>query len=332
MIHPDPPQAPYFDDAKGHWVLSRYADVLAALQDLRLWSVGGGKREIERQSRDDIGRLKLRGDVLARFSPADLAQWRPVVEREARAIFASLPNRQIDLLRDFALPWGLSLAILATGACAEERAMMGQLSTRVFAATGAPESSPLLPDAAAATAGLDRIFEKRKVPLGEPTFVAFSQTLPRLLTNSWLALAANPDQYLALRNGAVAMHGAVEELLRYGGIVQRVFRRSTAEVEIGGARIAAGELVALLLASANRDPEQFPEPNRLNLARPAAGQVSLGYGRNACVGTNPIRMAFAAATAALVSTFSAMELRGIGEWQVGTGFRFPRSVDVTLFA
>ena len=64
---------------------------------------------------------------------------------------------------------------------------------RVFAATGADhEDAALRADAAAATAELERIFEAGPVPMGEPTFVALSQTLPRLLASAWLALAAAP--------------------------------------------------------------------------------------------------------------------------------------------
>ena len=95
------------------------------------------------------------------------------------------------------------------------------------------------------------------------------------------------------------MPGAIEELLRYAGIVRRVFRRATADIDLGGVRIAEGELAVLMLASANRDPEQFPDPDRLLLARPAAGHVSLGTGRNSCVGALLIRLAASVATGAL---------------------------------
>ncbi len=64
------------------------------------------------------------------------------------------------------------------------------------------------------------------------------------------------------------------------------YRRATADVELGGVTIAEGELAALMLASANRDPEQFPDPDRLDLARPVTSHVALGTGRNSCVGAD----------------------------------------------
>ncbi|HEX3880452.1 MAG TPA: cytochrome P450 [Bryobacteraceae bacterium] len=325
---PDPPRDIYFDAEQGSWILSRYADVLAALQHPKLWSVGGD-REIQLEGRDDSGRLKTRGEVAARFSQSHINAWRVRMEEEARRMIAELPvERPVDLLGEFAAPWALSLAILATGGDTIDREHLARLSARVFAATGASEHSPERADASGATAELEEI--NRSIPLGEPTFVALSQTTPRLIANAWLALIANPDEYAQLRANPEMMPSAVEELLRFSGIVRRVYRRATDSIELGGADIPKGALLSLMLSSANRDPGQFPDPERLQLDRPLANQLALGYGRNACVGAIPVRAAIAVSTAALTSSFSTIELRGVGEWRIGSGFYFPSSVDVTL--
>ena len=327
------PRPPYFDSDKCVWILSRYADVLAALQNPQLWSVGGGDREIEAESRDEVGRLKLRGEVLARFSQPRLAEWRPLMESEAARILKALPvGRPVDLFREFALPWGLSLAIYATGADPSDREKLGALSTRVFAATGAHDDSPLKADAAEATAELEGIFQNGTVPLGEPTFVALSQTTPRLLASCWTALVSHPREYQKLRARRDLIPAAVEELLRFSGIVRRVYRRATAAVELGGVTIPQGNLVALMLATANRDPAQFADPDRLDVTRAVPSHFSLGYGRNSCVGGNPVRMAVAVATSVLVSTFSSAQTAREPDWQKGSGFLFPKSLDVTLLA
>ena len=330
---PDTPQPPYFDSAKRVWILSRYADVLAALQHPHLWPVGGGERAIEAESRDEVGRLKMRSDVLARFSHAKLTEWRPLMHAEAVRILTSLPTGQpVDLFREFALPWGLTVAVLATGANPDDREKLGALSTRVFAATGAPDDSPLRADAAAATAELEAVFQNRSVPLGEPSFVALSQTMARLLTSCWHALASHPEAYARLRAQPELMPAGVEEMLRYAGIVRRVYRRSRAAVELGGVVIPQGDLVALMLATANCDPAQFPDPDRLDVTRPVPSHFSLGYGRNSCVGGNPVRMALAVATNVLVTTFRAAKLARQPEWTAGSGFLFPKSLDVTLIS
>jgi cytochrome P450 len=328
---PEPPQPAYFDSSHRVWILSRYADVLAALQHPQLWPVGGGDREIETESRDEMGRLKLRGEVLVRFSQSNLAEWRPRMESEALRILQGLPaGCPVDLFRELALPWGLTVAMLATGADPADREKLGALSTRVFAATGSPDDSPLRADAARATAELECIFQH--IPLGEPMFVALSQTTARMLASCWFALAGHPGEYAKLCAQPELMPAAVEEMLRYSGIVRRIYRRANAAVELGGVSIASGDLVALMLARANRDPAQFPNPDRLDVTRPVPSHFSLGYGRNSCVGGNPVRMALAVATTVLVSTFRAVERIGEPDWRTGSGFSFPNVVKVTLIA
>ncbi len=328
---PSPPEPPRFDPAQNAWVLSRYADVCAALRDPHLWPVGG-KREIQPDSRDDAGKLKQRADMLEALSTARVEAWRPQLETLTHNALNRLPtDRAVDLLGEFTLPWGLSLAMLVTSADPAASRHLSDLGSRVFAATGASrEETELRADAAAATAELERTFEAGPIPMGEPAFVALSQTLPRLLASAWLALVRHPDEFAWLRCNPGLLPGAIEELLRYAGIVRRVFRRATANVDIGGVRIADGELVVLMLASANRDPEQFPDPDRLLLSRPVTGHVALGTGRNSCVGAMVIRMAAAAATGALAAKFVAVQFDSVGEWRTGSGFCFPASVFVTF--
>jgi cytochrome P450 len=325
---PPQPGPPYFDSARNTWVLSRYVDVWAALRHPHLWPVNG-KREIQPETRDEVGRLKQRAEMLEALQQLD--RWRPTLQALTHNALRRLPvDRAVDLLAEFTLPWGLDLALLVTCADPASRGRLSELGVRVFAATGEDLDAAVRADAAAATAELERIFTSGPIPMGEPAFVALSQTLPRLLANAWLALIRHPGEYSHLREHPELMPGAVEELLRYAGIVRRVFRRSTAPVELGGTHIAEGELAVLMLASANRDPEQFPDPDRLILSRPASGHFALGTGRNSCVGAMLIRMAAAVATGALVNRFAEAHFERVGEWRLGSGFCFPASVYVTL--
>jgi len=328
---PPRPEAAHFDPAKNAWVLSRYPDVWAALREPHLWPVNG-KREVQPETRSDNGGLKQRAEMLEALSAARLEAWRPQLEALTRSALGRLPTgRPVDLFCEFTLPWGLELAMLVTGADPDDRRRLADLGGRVFAATGAgDQDAALRADAAAATAELERMFESGPIPMGEPAFVALSQTLPRLLANAWLALVWHPGEFARLRAHTELMPGAIEELLRYAGIVRRVFRRATGNVELGGVRIAEGELAVLMLASANRDPEQFPDPNRLDLARPVSSHVALGTGRNSCVGAMLIRMAAAVATGALAATFTDVSFINVGEWRTGSGFCFPASVCVRL--
>jgi cytochrome P450 len=321
---------PRYDAEQNAWVLTRYADVTAAMREPKLWGVNG-KRQIQPDARDEAGRLTQRAAMLEALSASHIEQWRPALETCTASALEALPaDREVDLFSEFALPWGLSLGMLVTGADPAAADKLSALSTRVFAATGEGADPVLRADAAAATAELERILEGGRIPMGEPAFVALSQTLPRLLSSAWLALARHPAEYARLREHPELMPGAIEELLRYAGIVRRVFRRATADVELGGVRIPEGGLAVLMLTSANRDPAQFPDPERLDVRRVATGQVALGSGRNSCVGTMLIRMAMTVATGALTRQFAAPEFSGEPEWRTGSGFCFPTAVFVRL--
>ncbi|MER7016018.1 cytochrome P450 [Saccharopolyspora sp. NPDC000359] len=104
------------------------------------------------------------------------------------------------------------------------------------------------------------------------------------------ALLSNPDQFAALRDDPSLADGVVEELLRYLAIIQfGVVRVALVDVELRGATIRRGDLVVLSLSTANRDPAQFPDPDRLDIARSASGHVAFGHGVHHCLGAQLAR-------------------------------------------
>jgi cytochrome P450 len=311
-------------------VLSRYAEVLAAFRESRLWPIGSaGENQME--VRDQTGTLLVRGDIQDSVSPVHVAQWQAHMESLAAGILDRLAEgRPVDLLRGFSQPWCLALAILATGASPGDSQRLADLGADVFAGTGEPDRSDLQMRAAAATSELERYFQKGVVRMGEPTFVGISQTMARLLANIWLALLRHPGAVARLRQEPDLMPRAVEELLRYAGIVPTLFRRAVGDVEIGGVRIGEGQRVNLMIASANRDTEQFPDPDRLDITRRPAGHFALGTGRNSCVGATLIRVAAGVSIGGLLNRFSRVELSGPAEWHTGHGFSWPASVNVIL--
>ena len=317
--------AAHFDIEAGAWVFSRYTDVLAALHEPRLWPVG------QPEAREQNGRLRTRPEVQEAFGSSKLAQWQAPLEDSAKIAVARLPaSRIFDLVSELAVPWCLEVALLVTGADGVLREQLADLSRQAFAGTGAPDESPLAAQAAAATTSMQQILRDAKVPMAEPTFVGVSQTLARLLAGGWLALAEHPEQWSALCRQPDLMPRAVEEMLRYGGIVRSIVRRATADIEVAGVRVAAGERVLLLLAAANRDPDQFPNAGQFDVSRRPAGQVALGAGRNSCVGAPLIRMAAGVITAALLARFVTAELAGAVRWNSGSRFCWPASLPVIM--
>ena len=270
---PSPTRAAYFDREQNAWVLSPYRRCRGGAA--RALPVAG-----ERQARNPA-RVPRRDGPLAnsaprcwnRSPPRGIEAWRPRLQALTREHPADTPtDRPVDLLQEFTLPWGLSLAMLVTEAEPTDRERLRELGTPGVRRhrSGAMAMRHCAPTRRRPRRNWKAIFEDGRYPMGEPTFVALSQTFPRLLANCWLALLRHPEEFARLRAHPELMPGAIEELLRYAGIVRRVFRRATADIEIGGVRIAGGELAVLMLASANRDPEQFPDPDRLRRdARPS---------------------------------------------------------------
>ena len=96
---------------------------------------------------------------------------------------------------------------------------------------------------------------------------AGNETTTNLLGNGLVSLLRRPDQLQQLRDDPSLIPNAVEETLRYDSPVQFVGRVATSDVECGGQRIRRGDLVLPVLGAANRDPAQFPDPDRLQVAR-----------------------------------------------------------------
>jgi cytochrome P450 len=99
-----------------------------------------------------------------------------------------------------------------------------------------------------------------------------------------LALFHNPDELARLRRSPELVDSAVEEILRYDTSVQRQARVLSEDMEIGGARLQRGQYVLGFIASANRDPEVFPEPDRFDVGRQPNPHMSFGHGIHYCLG------------------------------------------------
>ncbi|MEU2516337.1 cytochrome P450 [Streptomyces syringium] len=110
------------------------------------------------------------------------------------------------------------------------------------------------------------------------------ETTTNLLAKGLLALLAHPDRLDRLRARPGSLPGAVEELVRYDSPVQMISRWAHEDDRVGGHVIRRGEKVTLVLGSANRDPERFCDPDRLDIHRDARRHTGFGLGIHYCVG------------------------------------------------
>jgi cytochrome P450 len=143
-------------------------------------------------------------------------------------------------------------------------------------------------------------------------FGAGHETTVNLIGNGLLALYRNPDQLYLLKSDLSLMADAIEELLRYDSSVQ-VTGRTTLEYveEIGGISLEEGQSVICLLGSANRDPEVYPDPDRLDISRRDVRPFSFGGGIHYCVGAQLARIEAEIAIATLLRRLPNLRLDDI---------------------
>ncbi|MEU1881507.1 cytochrome P450 [Streptosporangium sp. NPDC020072] len=133
-------------------------------------------------------------------------------------------------------------------------------------------------------------------------------TTANMLALGTFALLQNPEQLAALRADPTLVDQAVEELLRYLSVVKQFYRVALEDVEVGGHVITAGTMVILGLNTANRDPERFPDPHRLDLRRQDGGHLAFSHGIHQCLGQQLARVEMRVAFPALLNRFPTLRL------------------------
>jgi cytochrome P450 len=135
------------------------------------------------------------------------------------------------------------------------------------------------------------------------------ETTVNLIGNGIVVLMQHPEQLARLRDDPALWPAAVEEILRFDSPIQMTARTAGCDVEIAGCHIAAGDMVALLLGGANRDPHAFPDPNSFDIDRPNAREhLAFASGAHACLGAALARIEGATALRALFETFPDLRL------------------------
>ncbi len=329
---PPPPRESAFDRDQGLWILSRYEDVKAALREPGLWPVAARKTK-NLKIPDEAAQQALRTQVMDAFAPPRLSEWQVRIDAVAEKIGVAedIPSKgpPFDLVAGFIEPWCMAVAGIVTGAPVSDHAVLLAAARIVSRAAEEPMDEDLRQQATRADAELARYFENSVIPMAGPTFVALSRTVACLIAAGWLALLRHPAELAQLRGDQELIPKAIEEILRYACLPQFVLRHASRPVAICGVNIAEGDRLMLRLASANRDPVVFPEPDCFRIQRRGSAHLSLGHGMHACSGGALIRLALTAALAALVTRFGCMTLRELPEWTGGSGFRSPVALIVS---
>ncbi len=270
---------------------------------------------------DPPAHTRQRKIVSRGFTPRRIAQIEPKIRKSAEAFFARFEGRgHCDLMEEFANPLPVSVIADLLGLDPDRRDDFKRWSTALIVGSTRPGESggfggnlELFREFRAYMT--DVIAERRQNPgddlistlidsgegegILEPEQVisfaslmlaAGSETTTNLIGNAVLALLRNPDQLERVRRDPELVDKVVEETLRYDAPIQLTARLATQTSEVGGVSIPTGSIVAVLLASANRDAEQFADPDHFDIDRPTPAHLGFGFGNHFCIGASLARL------------------------------------------
>jgi cytochrome P450 PksS len=324
-------------DGRPAWLITRYADVAAALKDDRLSKDRYGALTEEDQKRllpwmpaflrplgtnmliqDPPNHTRLRALVQKAFTAGYVEKLRGRIEGIAHELCDRMLARgAADLVEDFALPIPLRIISDMLGVPEKDRRKFGAWSQKAVSITTGPEAllvipamwkflrfarhlirlrqqepqDDLLSDLVRAEEAGDRLSEDELVGMVFLLLIAGHETTVNLVSSGMLELMHHPAELERLRAEPSLGRTAVEELLRHTSPVEFATERYSKEpVEYAGVTIPAKELVHLVIGSANHDEAQFPDPERLDLAREPNRHLAFGHGIHYCVGAPLARL------------------------------------------
>lgn len=262
---------------------------------------------------DEPEHRRLRTLVHKAFTPRALARIETRIERLTDELLDDLePQGTVDLQRAYALPIPVTVISEMVGVADEDmprflhalRVMNEGFSARSFAVTllrDLPRLTAFIRELIArkrtqpgddiltglieAEEGGDHLSEDELIGMVYLLILAGFETTIHLITNSVAALLLHPDQLARLREQPELIESAVEEVLRFNGPVHSTkVNYAREDVTIAGVRIPKGSPVMALLASANRDPAAFPDPDVFDIARTPNKHLGFGQGIHYCLG------------------------------------------------
>ena len=155
------------------------------------------------------------------------------------------------------------------------------------------------------------------------TMVGGQETTTNLIGNGLLSLLRHPDQLERLRSDPTLLESAVEELLRFEAPSQHTARIAPAGAVLGDQEIPEGDAVIAVMGAGNRDPERFPDPDRLDLGREDNRHLAFGWAAHFCFGAPLARIEGQLAFETLLSRFPKLSLAPDVDirWRTNLGLR-----------
>jgi len=288
---------------------------------------------------DPPDHTRLRSLVNKVFNPRVVEGLRPVIAQVADELLDEADGRdELDLIRDYAFGLPASVVAIVLGVPPEERfevrewvaglnAFLGSNRPSFEVASSGQDHLRHLRDYLAAVAEerrarpradvLSRLVQARdeEGALSQEellstcvTFLVGGHVTTTALISTGVMLLRRSEDWDRLLSGEVPYESAVEEILRFESPNQRIIRVAKVDMDLGGRAIRAGDPLMLLLGAADRDPEQFPDPDRFEIARGTSRHLAFAGGEHFCVGASLARAEGAIAIRRLAERHPGLKL------------------------
>jgi cytochrome P450 len=333
-------------DGSRTWLITKHEHVRALLADPRVTvdpaklpklsasdSDGEGFRSL--LTMDPPDHNVLRRMLISEFSVRRVREMRPGVERTVHGLLNGILEQQgpVDLVAELALPMSTLVICQLLGVPYEDREFFQERSEQATRVGGSEASLAALLEL---RDYLDRLVTAKienprddllsrliadRLQTGEMRhaelvdnavllLAAGHETSASMLALSILTLLQHPEAVEELRGNSALLPQAIDELLRIHSIADGLRRAVTADIELGGVTLRAGDGLILSLASGNRDESAFASPDDFDLHRSARQHVAFGYGPHQCLGQNLARLELEVALAAVLEHLPGLRLAG----------------------
>ncbi len=292
---------------------------------------------------------KLRAITSKAFTPRMVANLGPRIRELSRQLLDdSIERGEMDLAADFSVPlpmlvsaemigvpaadwprykrWSDVILNLANTISKDEAAItvneyravtaeMRAFLPHLIAERRAAHQDDLLTRLVEAEVDGDRLTQEEVLGFVQLLLVGGQETTANLINNAILCFIENPDQLARLQAAPDLLPSAIEELLRYRSPIQWMPRATRRDVELHGQMIPAGKLVLAMIGSANRDPKQFPDAGRFDIARDPNQHIAFGHGIHSCLGAPLARLEARIALADFLQRVKDFELASDEPWE-----------------
>jgi cytochrome P450 PksS len=303
--------------------------------------------------KDPPDHTRLRALVQQAFSPRLVEGMRSRIESIADELFSRVARRgRMDLVSEYALPIPTMIIAEMLGVPIKDRHRFHRWSTVILTSTAtrfglyrampsiwlfmryvrklirtrrADPRDDLVSALIQARDAADSLSDDELLSMILLLIMAGHETTVNLIASGVLALLEHPDQMDRLRRDPTLIRTAVEELLRFTAPVETATELFASDViDFHGVRIAKGELVLAVIASANRDERQFVDPDRLDVSREPNKHVAFGQGIHFCLGASLARLEAQVALGTLLARTDDLQLavkRETLQWRPGLVLR-----------